>query len=577
MIIIIIEHSILTPNLLYTMKLNYLLLTLLVITHCITAQEKVFKIPDSLQNKNYNYLEERSYDLRKDSSKATFYINTYIKKAKNEKNWKELVNGYQNALHQSPEKVRIKYADSMIYAAKKSKDAALTGSAYLSKGIVFYGLKQQTNALDNYIIANNYISRTNDAYLIHKVKYNMAQVKYYLGFYDEAISLLNDCVMYYKIENPRPYLNSLHSLGLCYNKIGDYGLCTQTNKIGISESKRLNKNQMTAYFIHSDGINEYFKQNHNAAIKKIESSLDEIVLNNDYANEAVGNFYIGKSYWDLKKAEKALPYFQKVDQTFLDKGYIRADLLEVFELLIAYYKTKDNLKAQLFYIDQLLTAVKTLKETNKYLIGKIHKEYDTKVIVTEKNKMKAELLSQKYNDTIFVSIIVVFFAVLLFLTYRHFKNRAVYKQKFNKLMVQINDENRNKPHFKSDKSEILDINADAVNNVLKQLDKFERNKKFLEKDLTLVKLAAAFNSNTKYLSKIIVHYRDKGFVEYINALKIDYLISLLHDDKKIRNYTNKALAEEAGFSSTQRFANAFLIQTGIPTSFFIEQLKEGNT
>jgi AraC-like DNA-binding protein len=405
----------------------------------------------------------------------------------------------------------------------------------------------------------------------------MGQVKYYLGFYDEAISLLKECVAYYKDENPRPYLNSLHSLGLCYNKIGNYGLCTETNKIGISESKRLNITEMNPYFIHSDGINEYFKKNYDVAIKKIESSLIEISQKKDYANVAVGNFYIGKSFWEQKKSDEAVSYFQKVDRTFHDKGYIRPDLLEVYELLIAYYKTKDNLKAQLFYIDQLLAAVKTLKETNKYLLGKVHKEYDTKVIVTEKDKMKAELLSQRYNDTIFISIIVIFFAVLLFLTYEHFKNRSAYKQKFNELMIQIKDEKRSKPKLKNDKSEILDINADAINNVLKQLDKFERGKKFLEIDITLVKLAAAFNSNTKYLSKIIAHYKDKGFVDYINALKIDYLITLLHEDKKIRNYTNKALAEEAGFSSTQRFANAFLTKTGMPTSFFIEQLKEGNT
>ena len=559
------------------MKQNYVLLTLLLTAHCITGQKKVFKIPDSLQNKSYVYLEDRSYSLIKDTAKAFFYINIYIKKAKNEENWKELVNGYQNALHQSPNNVRIQYADSMIYAAKKKKDAALIGSAYLSKGIVFYSQKKLSNALDNYIIANNYIAKTNDAYLIHKVKYNMGQVKYYLGFYDEAISLLKECVAYYKNEKPRPYLNSLHSLGLCYNKIGNYGLCSETNKIGISESKELNVTEMTPYFIHSDGINEYFMKNYDVAIKKIESSLIEINQKKDYANVAVGNFYIGKSFWELEKSDKAISYFQKVDRTFQDKGYIRPDLLEVYELLIAYYKTKDNLKAQLFYIDQLLAAVKTLKETNKYLIGKIHKEYDTKLIVTEKNKMKAELLSQKYNDTIFISIIVVFFAGLLFMTYRHFKNRAVYKQKFNELMVQIKDENRNKTKLKNDKSEILDINADTVNTVLKQLDKFERDKKFLEKDITLVKLAAAFNSNNKYLSKIIAHYKEKGFVEYINALKIDYLITLLQEEKKIRNYTNKALAEEAGFSSTQRFANAFLTKTGMPTSFFIEQLKEDNT
>lgn len=557
------------------MKQNYLLLSLLLIAHFITAQKKVFKIPDSLRGKNYNYLEERSYDEKIDSTKAAFYINIYIKKAKNEQNWKELVNGYQNALHESHDQLRIIYADSMIYAAKKSKSEALIGSAHLSKGIAYYGLKQHNNALDNYLIANNYISRSNDYYLINKVKYNIAHVKSYLGFYDEAIALFKECVLYFKKNDPRPYLNSLHSLGLCYNKIGNFGLCAETNKTGIYESKRLNINEMNAYFIHSDGVNDYFKHNYSLAIKKIESSLEEIGQNKDFANEAVGNFYIGKCYWELKKLEKALPYFQKVDKTFLEKGYIRPDLLEVYELLIAYYKTKDNLKAQLFYIDQLLAADKTLKETNRYLIGKVHKEYDTKEIVAEKEKIKAELHSRKYNDTIFVSIIIVFFTILVFLTYKHFKNRSVYKQKFDELMRQISEEKQNKPKLKNDKPEILDINPDAVTTVLKQLEKFERDKKFLEKDLTLVKLAAAFNSNTKYLSKIIAHYRDKGFVEYINDLKIDHLISLLNDDKRIRNYTNKALAEEAGFSSTQRFANAFLTKTGFPTSYFIEELKKG--
>jgi AraC-like DNA-binding protein len=56
---------------------------------------------------------------------------------------------------------------------------------------------------------------------------------------------------------------------------------------------------------------------------------------------------------------------------------------------------------------------------------------------------------------------------------------------------------------------------------------------------------------------------------------VDYLITLLKEDKKIQNYTNKALAEEAGFSSTQRFATAFYSRTGMPTSYFIEELQKG--
>ena len=123
-------------------------------------------------------------------------------------------------------------------------------------------------------------------------------------------------------------------------------------------------------------------------------------------------------------------------------------------------------------------------------------------------------------------------------------------------------------------SVIADINQDKIKSLLKQLEKFEKDDKFLEKDLTSNKLAVVFGTNAKYLSKIIYHYRGKKFVDYINDLKVDYLISLLQNDKAVRKYSNKALAEEVGFSSTQRFTNAFFARTGMPVSFFIQEIKK---
>lgn len=98
----------------------------------------------------------------------------------------------------------------------------------------------------------------------------------------------------------------------------------------------------------------------------------------------------------------------------------------------------------------------------------------------------------------------------------------------------------------------------------------------MQEDLTLVKLAASFNANNRYLSKVIAHYRQKGVVEYINDLKIDHIIQLLKHKKLYRNYTNKALAEEVGFSSTQRFVNAFKRRTGVSPTFFIDEINKGN-
>lgn len=552
---------------------KYLLIVSLCFASQFYAQKNESKIPDSLKNANFDYLFDRIEASDTDTSKQQLYLQTFLIKAKSEKNSEEIINGFKNYVHYSPIPLKLVYADSMIYAAKKTKRNDLIGASYLSKGIEYYAQKKHTDALDNYLSADAYISKTNDQYLIHKVKYNIAQIKYYLGYYQEAISLFNECIGYFKENNTRGYLNSLHSLGLCYNHIGNYGLCTDTNEKGILEGERLTNNEMTAYFNHSEGINQYFKNNYTTAIEKIARSLPAIKSKKDFANEAVGYFYIGRSYWSLKKPEVALSYFKKVDVIFKDKGYIRPDLLENYRLMILYYKSKNNLKIQLHYINRLLKADSIVLHKFKYLSSRITKEYDRKKVLLEKQKIENALNKKKYNDIIFISIIALLFLSLLLIAYLYIRNKRLYKQKFKELMMKGESEITVGP--KTNTIGINEINQDTVNALLKQLEKFEKDKKFLEKDLTAAKLTAAFGSNPKYLSKVIFHSRGKKFTDYINDLKVDYLIQLLKEDKMMRKFSNTALGQEVGFSSTQRFTNAFFARAGMPPTYFIEELKKG--
>lgn len=550
---------------------KYVLLFSLGIGGQINAEEVRYRNPDTLKFKNYDYLYQQIENSEKDKKKQSVYLKAFLSKAKAETNHEEILNGYKNYLHTVPENLQLIYADSMIYGAKKSGDKALIGSAYLSKGIIYYSKKKLRHALDNYLIANNYISTTNDQYLIYKVKFNIANIKYYLGFYNEAISLFKECITYFKAnDNIGGYLNSLHSLGLCYIKIGDFGECTAINNTGISEGERLKNTEVKPFFMHSEGVNQYFKKNYSTAIKNIASALPAIRKNDDFANESVGYFYLGKSFWELQNQETAIMYFKKVDDIFATKNYIRPDLRENFELLIDFYKEKNNSKLQLYYVRRLLKADSILDKKYVYLSGKIHKEYDTKQLLLEKQNIEESLQKRKYNEYILVSIIVALFLSLLLLAYRFIRSKKLYRKKFDELMTKETSKSNNK----NLNSGIDDINAETVNTLLKQLEKFEKEKKFLEKDLTSIKLAAAFDSNIKYLSKIILHSKGKKFVEYINDLKIDYLIVLLKENPTIRKYTNKALAAEVGFSSTQRFANAFYSRTGMPTSYFIQELQK---
>jgi YesN/AraC family two-component response regulator len=119
---------------------------------------------------------------------------------------------------------------------------------------------------------------------------------------------------------------------------------------------------------------------------------------------------------------------------------------------------------------------------------------------------------------------------------------------------------------------ITTISADLAEEILQNLKKFEANKKYLEKDMNLTKLATFLNTNTKYASLIIAHHRGKKTTTYINDLKIDYIVEQLMNNRKFRKYTNKALAEEAGFGSTQIFTQCFKNKIGMSPTSFIQQL-----
>jgi AraC-like DNA-binding protein len=449
----------------------------------------------------------------------------------------------------------------MLIAAKKTADFALIGSGYMTKGVILYDSKQHMKALDNYLIADEYISKTNNQYQIYKVKYGIAQIKYYLGFYDEAIALFKECLGYFKEENSRAYLNTLHSLGLSYNRIGKYNLCSQMNQLGLSEGLRFKNLEMQSYFIHSEGVNQYFKHNYPDAIKKLTKALPALKETKDLTNETTAYFYIGKSYWALKLQEKALPYLKKIDEAFQKQKYIRPDLREAYELLIHYYQEQNDKELELYYVTALLKVDEVLIKDYKYLSGKIHKEYDTKKLIqTQKN-------IEQYWTFLFSIIIIIMLTIIVFLVHRHYKNKRLFEELMNRKPETIQS------LVSNNTSKELDINPELITAVLKNLEKFERNKKYLEKDMNLAKMASLLNTNTKYASKIITRYRKKGIVEYITYLKIEHIVELLKNDNTYRKYKNEALADEAGFGSTQNFTRAFKNQTGLSPTYFISELK----
>lgn len=526
---------------------------------------------DSLSNKNYQYFEEKVMEFRTDSVKAQQFAKYWLKKANEEKNLMQQAKAYKTLIHFVDKKYRMIYADSLLEKAKETRNNEILGSAYLTIGVAHYDNNEYTKALDLYILANNYIANTKDQYLIHKVKYTIAVTKYFLGYYDEAIALLKQCMDFFREENDLAYLRSMHAIGLCYTQIERYDHSSYFNKLGMKLASEYEMDDMIPYFKNANGINLCIQKDYENAIKLLKESKPHFEKVNDYANLITTKFYLGKCYWGIYDKSKAVTYFLKVHEDIQTKKYTRPDLREGYEILIQYFSEINELEKELFFIKKLMEFDKEINKEFKYLTYKVHKEYDTKTLLEKKKKIENELASNKKIYFLVVSLLIIILLVV-FGWHLHSKKRE--KEKFNQIMADLAD--KKKVPARQINNQNTSLSPELSNTLLKNLEKFENQKKYLEKDMNLAKLAALLDTNTKYASVIIAEKRQKKTTTYINDLKIDYVVELLISNNKYRNYTNQALAEEAGFGSTQIFTLCFKNRIKMPPTSFIQQLKASN-
>jgi len=119
-----------------------------------------------------------------------------------------------------------------------------------------------------------------------------------------------------------------------------------------------------------------------------------------------------------------------------------------------------------------------------------------------------------------------------------------------------------------------EISEEKEQEIMASLLQFEKDKGFLTTDLSISTLASILHTNTKYLTIILKKHRDRGFTDYINNQKINYIIQELYNQRSLLQYKISHLAELAGFSSHSRFTIVFKKETNLSPSEFIEKLEK---
>ncbi len=559
----------------YSLGVFIFMITFLFSFKVISQKNIKTSISDSLATKSYIELRRLKDQKKIDTLTFQKFNIKLLNKAKREKKVLAIAYGYYNlSIYNDPE-IAMKYTDSVIEITKDLNDIKFPAYGYRRKAQLFFKKRNFKEALNNNLLAIKH-SKNSKNIVYKNAKFAIGLLKSRIGNYEESLEIYKESFKENKTKKGPNYLATLSELSNSYthNKILDSA--SYYNKFGYYEAKKMKNDFYINYFSLLEGINHYHKKNFTATIDSLNKSVKLIKKKNNQPTLAFVYYYLGKSLYQLDKKEKSITYFKKVDTVFQKIDDIHPEVRGAYESLINYYKEKGDSKNQLRYIEKLLKVDSILNSNYKFLAHTISKKYDTVNLIDEKETIINQLDYTKKRFFWGVLSLLVLLALFIILYIYSTNKKKKYALAFDNLMIKLKaqeEEKETKVTVKKLKSkEAFNLPQNITDKITENLILFKKDKKFLDSNITSIEVAKSFNTNVKYLSKVIQHTEQKKFIEYINDLRIDYAIKKLKEDKKFRLYTIKAISYEVGFNNTNSFSRAFLKKTGIKPSIFIKNI-----
>ena len=544
----------------------------------LNAQEDNFVVPGSLKNKSFDELSSIYYNSKPSISNDSIIANTYFVKAVKERDTVNIATAYCFFTSTTNNiKLKEKYIDEAIQLTKEKLSYSFPCLLYSLKAGIYEEKKDFKTALDYYILAHDSALKVENSSIVSIMKYNIGVLKLNIGMYKEALAYGRESWKDMKKDSLSDlYLNSLFLISSAYTNNSKIDSASIFNSLGISKSLQYKNKTHFSRFTLLEGVNQYKKKNYNICIDSLKKSLPQLIADKDLENTSISYYFLGKSYSNLKNFKKSIIYFKKMDSIFSSNKILVPYCRDGYKEMIGYYRSIGDSENQLIYTLKLVNIDSVLDNNYQYLISNIYEKFEKPKLIAEKqiliNSLKKD--NSSFSNYLTYSFIVILLIGLGFIL-TIYKKRKDYK-KFSKIISQLDNEiAENKSNIKKNiKEEVsIEIDESIIQNTLIKLDKFEKGQGFLNKKVTLQFLAKKVGTNTKYLSKIINTYKQKNFSNYLNDLRINYVIERLHSDEQFRKYTIEAIADESGFKNNRSFFGVFHKKTGISPSYFIEQLK----
>ncbi|MDH7447397.1 AraC family transcriptional regulator [Aquimarina sp. 2201CG14-23] len=534
-------------------------------------------VPDDLQNKT---LEELVEHIKSSSSEETsiyeevllIYPDIDINIAKK---YYELGHFFYN---KEAYKKSKEYLDRTILISKKLNKDTLLSKAYSLKGHVYLREGDNQNALESYYSAIEISKRTKDIDRELITKSGLIVVLTRMNQLDKGLEVsrymlknIDKSSFVNKINHVRIYttINEVYLGKEMYDSVFYYA----NEGIRMSKSLDFKEGLLDSYI--KKGMVFYYKKSYDQALSyllKSEHILDTGAVKNKFFPMVNTCYFISSSYYQQKKYDKAIAYARKIIDQLENKNTNKVPVIQLHLLLANCYRAKKDYKQALFWNDEYVRLNKYYQKNKDKTVNRIYQnEADT--METEISTLKKQI---KKEDIIKNTVGIVLGLLLMIVVFVYFKKQKTNKIIFNDLINKI-DELESKEIVQKVAAKMINIDDQKVNDVLKRLEKLEKQEYFLKSECNLRSVAKKVKTNSTYLTKIIHIHKDKNFNDYLTDLRIEYVLKRLKDDKKFRSFSIKSIAKEIGYKSDNSFNKHFKAKTGLNPSYYVKNIEKLET
>ncbi|WP_413533213.1 helix-turn-helix domain-containing protein [Empedobacter brevis] len=405
---------------------------------------------------------------------------------------------------------------------------------------------------------------------------------------DSFVSNFIQMLIYKDLKIDKEFNNAWNKLKKISNKICDPSvrfMFMQANAM-CSEKKRDYKDAIVYRKQISDYVENILKLENNDSNKLFlamsysylsydylkNNDYNEAVYYHDKINSLVKNIPINDNYLlDLEYLVKAMIFAEnkqyQESKEWFDKAYRIAKIKKLPNSILKIneerlnYGIYDKVERQKFYDEINEINQQKLIEFNSYSVRNL-----------EKNQKKYTT-----NRNLFIVFIVFISILLLLIVYMNRVNRKKIKRNFEKTIANLENNHHNRHAVDLDAIDRNENNSSIMSikkekELLMKLDHFEKRIEYTSKKFTFSNFISSLETNSKYANYIIKKHRNKNFNDYLNELRIKYILEKLYNNPEYLNYKISYLAEISGFSTHSHFTKVFKSITKISPSEFIKEL-----